>query len=180
MERKSKSLVCVCTTHKCWNQHNTTATHNRNHAKELAEPKTSSMFVVLSRLTLLHITSHNRVSCLRCVYILSIYIYICTVFYTIYAQISTYALSLVYRTYSYSLFYWIAAPNCIEMMACICPPSVAFTSFIFDKLCTCLRLSTHQIIHIFVYLSLFLSFTCIHKIEYISNGCERNYMYGEW
>lgn len=39
--------------------------------------------------------------------------------------------------------YWIAAPNDIEMM--VCAAIVAFTSFIFDKLCTCSRLSTHQI-----------------------------------
>lgn len=83
--------------------------HNRNHAKELAELKTSSVFVVLLRLTLLHITSQSCVLftfCVLCTQFKRMYIYttVPIYIYIIYAQISTYALSLVYSTYSYSLF----------------------------------------------------------------------------
>lgn len=80
-------------------------------------------------------------------------------------RISTYAFDYLY-VYTTRIFYLLDSvpPNCIEMMACM-PTIVAFTSFIFDKLCTCLRLSTHQIIpDIFVSLSLSIQ---IESIEWM-------------
>lgn len=40
-------------------------------------------------------------------------------------------------------FYWIAAVNVLKWCCSVCRHRLAFTSFIFDKLCTCSRLSIH-------------------------------------
>lgn len=40
-------------------------------------------------------------------------------------------------------FYWVAAVNVLKWCCSVCCHRLAFTSFIFDKLCTCSRLSIH-------------------------------------
>lgn len=107
--------------------------YNRNHAKELPEPKTSNIFVVLSCLTLLRI-----ILCALCVHTVSnSYVYIHIYIICAYPRMSW----LLYTEFS---IYWMEQ-HLTYWNDGVWPAIVALTSLIFDKLCTCLRLSTHQI-----------------------------------